>query len=253
MPKAYSESESEDSDGEKKKKKRKPRKKKLGRAPRELVILKNKDKGCHESYSKGDSPLRFPHPFRCCILGGVNSGKSMIVKNILMAHQAKKPKFEQLIIVHGDISTLEYEDCDVTQIRATIPAMDEIDPDIKKLIVIDDFEFNNASKEQITRISQLFRFGSTHRNTSVILSHQCFFRLPKTTKDCSNVFILFKCHDRDELSTIGRRVGLQKKTIHDLFKEVLPVFCDSLLINLCPSSPHKFYKNLFTAIEVTED
>jgi hypothetical protein len=253
MPRVYDKTDSDsDSDVIKKHKPRKPRKKKLGRAPRGLVVLKNADKGGHESYSKGDSPLRFPHPFRTCILGGVGSGKSMIVKDILMAHQAKKPKFQQMIVIHGDVETLEYEDCEPDVIRNTIPAMDELDTSLKKVIVIDDYEFNNASKEQLTRISQLFRFGSSHRNTSIILGHQCYFRIPKTPRDCSNVFIIFKVPDRDEMNTIGRRIGFQKGTIHEVFKTHLSKYRDSLLINLIPSSPHKYYKNLFEKIEIHE-
>lgn len=232
-----------------KKKKTRKVKKKLGRAPRSLCILKNADKKCHEVYKKRDSPIRFPHPFRCCILGGVNSGKSMIVKNILIAHQEKKPKFLEVIVVHGDPDTLEYEDVEPDQIRTTVPSMDELDPKVKKLVIIDDYEFNNASKEQLTRMSELFRFGSTHRNTSVILSHQCWFRVSKTPKDCSNVFIIFKPHDTDELATIGRRVGLKKEEIFNLFREHLPNWRDSLLINLIPDAPYKFGKNLFKSLD----
>jgi hypothetical protein len=254
MPKAYP-VESEDSEDEDfiKRKKTRKRKKKLGRAPRSLVILKNKDKRCHESYTKGDSPLRFPHPFCCGILGGVNSGKSMIVKNILMAHQAKKPKFQQVVVIHGDPETKEYEDVEPDCIRKSIPEIEELDPDVKKLLIFDDTDFSNLSKDDVRRISEIWRFGSTHRNTSIILSNQCFFRVPKIIKDCSNVYIIFKPRDRDELATIGRRVGFKKGVLYDLFKQVLPKFRDSLTVNLIPSSPHVFYKNLFEVIEVNED
>jgi hypothetical protein len=70
MPKAY-ESESSDSDSDfvKKKRKRKPRKKKLGRAPRKIIPLKNADKKKQEFYKPGQNPIRFPAPFRCCVLG----------------------------------------------------------------------------------------------------------------------------------------------------------------------------------------
>jgi hypothetical protein len=173
MPKIYSESESEDSDGEKKvKKKKKPRKKKLGRAPRRIIPLKNADKKKQEFYKPGQNPIRFPAPFRCCVLGKVNSGKSLLTKHILLAHQGCSPKFESVVVVHGDLGTKEYDDCDVSQIRSTIPHYSELDPDIKSLVIIDDLDFTNFPKEEMKKLSELFRFGSSHRNTSIILGHQ---------------------------------------------------------------------------------
>jgi hypothetical protein len=121
MPNGY-ESESSDSDSDWIKKKRKPRKikKKLGRAPRQIIPLKNADKKKQEFYKPGQNPIRFPAPFRCCILGKVNSGKSLLTKHILLAHQGCAPKFQQIIVVHGDLGTKEYDDVEPTQIRATI-------------------------------------------------------------------------------------------------------------------------------------
>ena len=234
------------------KKKRKPRKKKLGRAPRELVILKNPDKKCHESYSKRDSPFRYPHPFRCCILGGVNSGKSMIVINILIAHQEKKPKFQQVIIIHGDPETREYRRIEPTQIRTTIPEIEELDPDVKKLLIFDDTGFSDLSKDDMRKISDLWRHGSTHRNTSIILGHQSFFRVPSIIRTCTNVFIVFKPTDLDSMACIGRRIGLKKETIMSLFNTDLSAYRDCLTVNLCPSSPHMYYKNHFEPLEITE-
>jgi hypothetical protein len=236
------------SDSDEPKKKRKPRRKRIGRAPKHMVILKNKDKSCHETRRERDSVLRFIHPFRCCILGQVNSGKSLIMKNILMAQQGRNPKFQQLIVINPNLGTREYEDLDPTELRNTIPDMNELDPSIKKLIVIDDFEFHLLSKEQTRRISELFRYGSSHINTSIILCHQNFFRIPKSCKDNSNVFIIFRPNDTDELKTIARRVGMDGMKMINLFKTILPNFRDSLTINLIPDWPHRYYKNLFEAI-----
>ena len=80
---------SSDEEEIKKKKKKKP---KIPPAPRKITPMPNPDKKKHESYKKSHNPIRFPKPFRCCILGKVNSGKSLIAKHILMAHQEKKAK-----------------------------------------------------------------------------------------------------------------------------------------------------------------
>ena len=206
---------------------------------------KNADKGFHEEFRPSDSPIRFAHPFRACVLGKINSGKSMICKNILMAAQARNPKFEELWIIHGDIETKEYDDCCPTVIRSDVPELEELDCATKKLIILDDIDFTSMSKEQKANLSNLFRYGSTHRNCSVILSHQSFFSVLKICKDQSNIFILWRPTDLDTLTAIGRRVGLKKEQIRKMFNDHLPHWRDSLLINLDDDAPSKYSKNLF--------
>ena len=239
------------------KQKKTRQKKKLGKAPRELVDMSNPDKTRHEVYKPGQNCIRFPKPFRCVILGKVNSGKSYLAKHILMAHQGCAPKFEEVHIVHGcaDTHTTEYDLIEPTSISQEIPSYLDFDPMPHKLLILDDVDFTGMNQKDLKRISELMRFGSSHCNLSVILMHQAFFRIPKIVKDCSNVFIIFRPHDNDELASIGRRVGLKKKKIFDLFNDCLPEWRDSLLINLIPNAPHKFYKNLFTPIieEVDSD
>lgn len=236
------------------KKPRKAPKKKIGKAPRSIIPLPNPDKKRHESYKKGQNPIRFPKPFRCCLLGGVNSGKSLMAKHIIFAHQGCKPKFQEIHVIHGCNSTKEYDDLEPTSIRDDIPHYDEYDPDTLKLIIIDDFDFTNIRPDQLKNLSEIMRFGSTHCNISVMILYQCFFRLPKLVKDTSNVFVIWKPHDLDELGTIGRRVGLKKEEITDIFKYHLPKWRDSLLINLIPGAPYKYGKNLFEPLrEVDSD
>jgi hypothetical protein len=235
--------------------KRKPRKlakKKLGKAPREIVPMPNPDKQRHESYKNGQNPIRFPKPFRCVILGKVNSGKSLLAKHIIMAHQAVKPKFQEIHVIHGCNSTHEYDDIEPTSMREDIPHYSEYDPDALKLLIFDDMDFSMIRGEQLKNLSEIMRFGSTHCNISVLVLHQQFFSVPKVVKDCSNVFVIFRPHNTDELSTIGRRVGLKKEEIFNIFRKHLPNWRDSLLINLVPDAPYKFGKNLFEPLKIND-
>lgn len=234
---------------EKPKRKYKKKPKKLGKAPMCIVPLPNPDKKKHESYKKGDNPMRLPKPFRCCIIGKVNSGKSLMAVHIILAHQARKPKFDEIHIVHGCNSSAEYKRIEPTSISGEIPSYEDFDPSKRTLIVLDDVDYTMIRPADLTRISELCRFGSTHCNLSLIFLHQSWFRLPKIVKDTSNVFIIYRPHDNDELATIGRRVGLKKDKIFQIFKDVLPNWRDSLLINLCPGAPYKFGKNLFEEIK----
>jgi len=231
-------------------------KKKLPPAPTKLIGLPNPDKLEHESYDDYDTNenlARYPKPFRCVILGKVNSGKSLIAKHILLAHQAHKPKFKEVYVVHGCENSEEYDDIQPTEIMAEIPSYTEFDKDVQKLLIIDDYDWTRVSPEALKRMSELCRFGSTHCNMSIIVLHQSFFRVPKIVKDTANVFIVFKPHDLDELGTIGRRCGLGKKKITWIFESYLPKWRDSLCINLIPGAPHKFCKNLFEPLEIKVD
>ncbi len=89
------------SDSDEEKKKVRPKKKKIPSAPRHIIPLENPDKKKHEHYKKSHNPIRFPKPFKCCISGRPNSGKSLLALHIVMAHQAKKPKFDEIHIIHG--------------------------------------------------------------------------------------------------------------------------------------------------------
>jgi hypothetical protein len=242
-------------DEPKQKKTRKVEKKALGKAPRQLVEMSNPDKKKHEKYKKGHNPIRFPKPFRCVILGKVNSGKSYLARHILLAHQGCAPKFEEIHIVHGcaDTHTKEYDDIEATSVSNTIPRYDEFEPSIQKLLICDDIDFTSLPVQEMKNLSELVRFGSTHCNMSIMLLHQSWFRIPKIVKDCANVFIIFRPHDNDELATIGRRVGLKKENIFDIFNNHLPEWRDSLCINLIPGAPHKFSKNLFEPIQEVSD
>ena len=246
----YNTDSDNDSDNDKNKKK----KKKIPKAPRKIVPMPNPDKKRHESYQRSHNPIRFPKPFRCCILGKVNSGKSLIAKHILMAHQEKAPKFDEVHVIHGcaQTHTTEYDDIEPTSVRSDIPSYEDFDPEPRKLLIFDDVDFTIMPGQELRNLSELFRFGSTHCNISILLMHQSWFRIPKIAKDCSNVFVIFRPHDRDELATIGRRVGLKKDKIFDIFNDHLPEWRDSLLINLIPNAPYKFGKNLFTPIQMND-
>jgi len=83
---------------------------------------------------------------------------------------------------------------------------------------------------------------------------QNFFKIPRVLRDNALNFIIFKPNDNDELATIGRRVGLNKKEIKNVFKHQLPHFRDSLFIDMKPGAPHVYYKNLFEKLHnVKED
>jgi len=240
---------SSDSD-EEDRKKRKRRNKKINiDLPKEIFVLDNPDKHFHEKYEPNQSPIRFPHPFRCCILGQVNKGKSLMALNIILARQAKHPKFEELYIIHGCNSSEEYDALEPTSISGDIPSYEEFDKSKPKLLIIDDYDYTNIDKDSKMRLSELLRFGSTHCNMSIIILHQSWFRIPKMIKDYCNVFIIYKPIDLDELHNIGRRIGLNKYCIDYLFEKHITGPTDNLVMNEIIGAPFKYAKNIYEKID----
>ena len=250
----YESSDSEDCEARQRKKKKKTHKEVNMKLPDEILVFDNPDKMNHEIYHPGQSILRFPTPFRCAIIGQVNCGKSLIAQNIVFARQCAPPnKFEELYIVHGCDTSVEYDHLEPTDIMDQMPSYKDFDSETNKLLIIDDYDWTKITREDMKRASELFRFGSTHGNLSIIILYQSFFRLPKIIKDMCNVVILYRPHDNDELAVIGRRVGLKKHQILYLFDTYLNGLHDSLMINMIKGAPHKFYKNLYEPIESIPD
>lgn len=240
---------SSDEDSEDKRKRKKRSKKINIDLPEKIFVLDNPDKHFHEKYEPGQSAIRFPHPFRCCILGQVNSGKSLMGTNIIIVRQAKHPKFQEIHVIHGCNTSVEYDALEPTSISDTIPSYEDFDEAKPKLLIIDDYDFTTIDKESKKRLSELLRFGSTHCNMSIIIIHQSWFRIPKMIKDYCNVFIIYKPIDLDEQHTIGRRVGLNKYCSDYLFEEYIKVPTDNITINTIPGAPFKFAKNIYDEIK----
>jgi len=220
------------------------------KAPNELIRLPNADKTFHETWYDGRDILDIPHPFRMCILGKVGMGKSTIAKNVFLHCQMGDTPFEQVYIIHGSPTTKEWNDIDPTLIMSDIPHPDELcDNEIKSLIIIDDFEFTKLPKESIKNLSSLFRFVSSHHNFSIICAYQSFFDVKPIVRKCSNLFIIYRPNNDDELGTIARRVGMKKESMLQIFNELLPQQRDTLMIDMTEGSPAPLRKNLFIPIK----
>lgn len=218
--------------------------------PDEIIKLPNADKTFQEKWTPGRNLLDLPHAFRVCILGKVGLGKSTLGKNIFLRCQMGEKPFEELYIVHGSTNTKEYDELEPTMMLSDIPEpADLVDNDKKTLIIIDDFEMTKLSKESLKNLSSLFRFVSSHHNISLIVSYQSFFDVPPIVRKCCNVFIIYRPNNDDELVTIGRRVGLKKHEIMDIFDEVLPEKRDTLMVDLTEDTPAPLRKNLWEVID----
>ena len=226
---------------------------KLRNADRELMILKNKEKGSWiESW---DKPARrslgcFPHPFRIALLAPPNRGKTNVCKNLFLEHQKTKHKFKHLVVITASKNSKEYDDLEPDSVLDTIPELDVFDGKEKICIIIDDYEFAKGDAEQLRRLTTLMRFISSHRNVSVFICYQSFFNVPEIARKCCNVFVLWKPNSNGELTTIANRCGLDPSLMKQIFKQLCDDYYDSCTIDLTKGSPAKLRKNIYQPIDV---
>ena len=223
---------------------RRKRKRPRKRLPKRILIIKNQDKAFHERWRKGRDEMDFPHPARILFTGVPNSGKSLMVKNTLLR---QNPPFDRIICVHcSPHMTHEYDDCDF-EMRGDLPDKDEIDPDEKNLIILEDLNFKDMNKTDKAKLNRLMGMWSTHHSISVYTTTQDFFELPRLCKRCSNVFVLWKGVDMTSMKQVARRVGLTCEELFSLF-----ALCkdphDSIWIDKTEHTPYPLRLNGYTII-----
>lgn len=219
--------------------------------PKKIIALPNADKsGWHEKWDAKRDPLNLPHPARVCLMGPPNSGKSTVIKNMIIRAD---PPFQKISVIHCDWEwTKEYADLDVTMM-GEIPAPEEFEGKEKELVVIDDLELKNLDKTQRAYLDRLFGYVSTHKNVSVYLTSQDPFNVPAICRRCSNCWILWKSQDLDSLSSAARKTGMTASSFNSIFKHLLTGSKDSLWVDLTTDSPYPLRKNGYEMITKIED
>lgn len=213
--------------------------------PEKMIMIENEDKGFHDKWTKKKDKLNFPHPYRIILTGEPNSGKTLTIKNIIIR---SKPEFQKIIVVHNDYeSTCEYNDLDVIM-RGDIPETKDHDGKCKTLIILDDIEFSSLKKDQLANLDRLCGYDSTHKNISVMITSQCYFRLPPIVRRCANIYVLWKIKDNDIKEVIGRKLGLKKGELTSKMNKYLTEKHDSLWFDNTSNSPYPIRKNGFQLI-----
>ena len=215
-----------------------------------LIFIPNPDKvNLDVSYVEGDSNMRVSMPFRLIIAGNVGCGKTLMSINIILQRQLKEPRFEQIHIIHGLESSREYDSIEPTSIRTNIPHISDFTSDRRILLVFDDVEFSKLKRQDLRNLVTICRVGS-HCGISMIFVNQIFCAIPKAIRDNSNLFVVFKPTDLDSINTLGRRIGIDKKTIKHVFDKICPSWHDSLCVNLTKGAKFKYSRNLFGKIDI---
>ena len=119
-----------------------------------LIVLPNDDKHFHEEPYYEDLG-NFPHPFRMCLAGPCNVGKTNYICNVLLK---KSPPIERIIIYHNDPNTKEYQNVEAEYVEE-LPPIDEINVNVRNIIIIEDIDHKNMKngKQQRSLLDRYLR------------------------------------------------------------------------------------------------
>lgn len=211
-----------------------------------LWVFENKDKTFHEKWDddykdhRRKEILAIPHPWRACLFGPPNCGKTNTVFNLL--HDSM-PRFEEMIVIHcSPQHTKEYDDCHCIMLDQ-IPDHNDWIGEVKTLVVLDDINFKGLSKKAKHDLNRLYGNASTHKNISVILCAQDAFNVPAIVRRCCNVWVIWRVMDLDSMATIARRTGFKKADFRYLYDKYINTNHDSIWIDCTTNTPFPLRKN----------
>ena len=228
---------------------RRLKKEQRNRLPNAIIPIQNSDKKFHESWTSFRDWLDFPHPFRKILASKPNSGKTTVIKNILIRTSLGTHPFEHVIVVHCDPDmTSEYSDVQHLTLLSEIPRVQDFQGVCKTLVILEDLNYLSMTKEQKGRLERLFGYASTHKNISCMLTAQDPFRILPAVRRCTNVFVLWRHHDQTMIQTLAAKTGCSAESLRRMMEEHLIEPHDSLWIDLTPNTPAPFRKNGYTEI-----
>jgi hypothetical protein len=219
-----------------------------------IIIIENPDKRNDEKNYNGRNMANIMSPARIMMVGPPNSGKGMIVSNILMKSQ---PYYNQIKVWHVDKhNTTEWDDMVHTR-DDIIENINELHWDDdnstikkKKMLIIDDINLRNVSKETTITLNKLFAFGSSHSFLTIIVLVQDNLQITPTLRRLCNVFFIWPIIDVDACRILGRRVGLSKLHWTQIMKKMVKR-TDFLMVNLTKDA-HVYSKNIYQKITIPE-
>jgi hypothetical protein len=205
--------------------------------------------------------MQFQHPFSAVVAGPSGSGKSILIKNILLnVKEMVSPIPHRLYWYYAERQP---------ELENTLPGVEFIeglpnDEDFKNntepaLVVIDDFmsEVNSA-------VTSLFTKGSHHRNLSVFFLTQNFFDKNKETRTITlnaHYVIMFK-NPRDKSQIMHLARGMypgETKFITNAYSDATKAAYGYLLLDLKQSTPEflrvktSILPHEYTAVYVSKD
>ena len=214
-----------------------------------IIPFKCKDKDFQEKYNE-KTPQNLAHAFRMIISGTCNSGKTTYILNVLLN---QKPPFDKIYLMHPTGNTSkDYELIDY-ELITEMPDMESWSNELKKIIIIDDVNYNMLNKADKYKMDRTFGHNSSHCSLSIIYACQQIYQVPRSFRSMANIVVLYKIEFRSFCDILQKLFSVDK---HDAKKirEMLKDKHDSMLFDKdLLGHPHFMRKNLFEPVNYNLD
>jgi len=206
----------------------------------DLIVVENPDK----EFLTNDTCAYMPASGSKIICAGRSgSGKGCLVKNIIAR---ANPPFERIVCLHLDTKTEEWKDCDAEMVDIdNIPENDSWDRTKKNCLIIDEFDFEGATKAQKGKIDRIMCYTASHYNVCVFLLQQNFTSInPPSIRRSADFWVIWPSVDYQSMIDVSRKTG------HSM-KQLAKQFCKTKFDSICfdfTGSKYPLRLNFFTPI-----
>lgn len=185
------------------------------------------------------------HPFNCIVSAPTKSGKTELVKKLVIYSQEmiEPPpakifwcytEWQEAYAQLSNSSNSKYN----VEFISGFPSVDKLKQDrsTPKLLILDDMMHEMKSDENLT---QLFTRGSHHWNISIIhIVQNAFYDGLRTSRINSQYLILMKSPgDRLQIQTLGRQIFPGSKHFMEAFEDATSQPYGYLLVDLTQTTP----------------
>lgn len=252
----------------------------------EYRVFENPDKKLHQYHGDPDHPKDLKNskinlynlicPFRLCMNGGPNTGKTTSILNIL-CHLKPQPRL--VMILHQEffnpqlkinikeqypVSEFEvkdgvineYKDINDAIILRTIPNeqyfIDKGCKEFHTVLILDDIalrEWVGYSRDNATLINKTLSYYSTHYNISVLMGFQNIYSqaLPCCYR-FANYHVLFRVRDLKMVGILAPNVGMKTPDLKKLLA-LCKSSHDCVVLDLSNDSPAPYRINFTNVVE----
>jgi len=243
--------------------------KKTPKLDKKFFAIENMDELAREDKINDKSnqlhPLLPKHPCRILMVGGSGQGKSNLALNMLYkpmlvfdklyvySSMLDQPKYKFLKRHYDMLDDMVRKECDIEQktivkwqdnLAGIDKILDELDPDFKSLIMIDDFSCAPSKIEQ-NAIDILYT-KCRHKNCSIMILTQLYFRAPASRPVRNNIThaILFQNYNAAELQLLQKELGsdLPKGEFKKLYNYILSKKFNFMLIDNATDNKRERYR-----------